>query len=125
MGRHERIQNSMALRVPRSHAYRDPRPEVTASTIAAYAREHSMDALKVLIEIMNDYEVAPEHRMRAANHLLDRGIGKPRQTVEIEGDVNVNHVHVDSGMRGLYDALLKERGVNGETIDGEVLKTEG
>ena len=36
-----------------------------------------------------------------------------------------NCVHVDSGMRGLYDALLKERGVNGETIDGEVLKTEG
>jgi hypothetical protein len=74
------------------------RPKALRSVEAA-AREHTEAAIKTLAEIMNDTEQAPAARVTAASTLLDRGWGKARQEVHLEGEVDV---------RSLTDAQLDE-----------------
>lgn len=51
-------------------------------TIAEMAKEHGEKALSVLVEVATDLETPPQARVAAANALLDRGYGKPMQTVD-------------------------------------------
>ena len=51
------------------------------------AKQFTDDALMVLSEIMRSSE-SDAARVAAANSILDRGHGKPRQSVEVEADVN-------------------------------------
>ena len=52
------------------------------------AEDHIEDALKVLVDAMKDPD--PKVRIAAANAILDRGMGKPKQSVEMKADVT-NH----------------------------------
>ena len=47
------------------------------------AREHTQDAIKTLVKIMNSTKAPPAARVAAANSILDRGYGKPAQDVTV------------------------------------------
>ena len=49
--------------------------------IKALARKHDEAAIATLAEIMNSPDAKPGERVAAANALLDRGHGKPAQTI--------------------------------------------
>lgn len=53
--------------------------------IAKVARVYSLRALETIISVMEDPEEAGSVRLAAANALLDRAHGKPKQMTEISG----------------------------------------
>jgi hypothetical protein len=59
------------------------RPKVIAH-IRDKAREYTVEALETLAAVMRDKRAPAAARVSAANALLDRGYGKPLQTVEGE-----------------------------------------
>jgi hypothetical protein len=63
-----------------------------AVDIAALAREHGPQCIDVLVELLND----PDKKLRAvvACALLDRGYGRPRQTVEATDAHSVALLHL-------------------------------
>jgi hypothetical protein len=60
------------------------RPKVLGE-VQALAREYTAEAVETLRDIMRDKEAAPAARSYAANAILDRGYGKPSQTVNMTG----------------------------------------
>jgi len=61
-------------------------PNKATKDLAEAAREYTHEALKVMVAIMRD-ESAPEAaRISAAEAVLCRGYGKPKQSVELAGD---------------------------------------
>jgi hypothetical protein len=50
------------------------------------AKEYTLEAIKTLVEIMRDAESGRQARIMAANSLLDRGHGKPTQTIAGDPD---------------------------------------
>jgi hypothetical protein len=53
--------------------------------VEALAREYSRPALITLAKIMEDEKAPHAARVSAATHLLDRGLGKPKQPTELTG----------------------------------------
>jgi hypothetical protein len=49
--------------------------------VIALAREHTSKAVSVLAEVMKQFDANPSARVAAATALLDRGWGKPAQTL--------------------------------------------
>ena len=72
------------------------RPKVVADVQNA-AREHSGEAIETLAQIMCDPKAPAAARIAAASALLDRGYGKPLQTVDAN-NTNVNYVLSDQPM---------------------------
>jgi hypothetical protein len=60
--------------------------------IRSLARSHTRTALKVLAGIMNCTDATAAARVAAANAILDRGWGKPRQAIE-NGDEPFEVIH--------------------------------
>ena len=61
------------------------------------AKSHTRQALNTLISVMNDTSAPSASRVTAATALLDRGWGKPQQSVEARvsvGDVGVTAAEV-------------------------------
>ena len=50
-------------------------------------KEYAPEAVNTLLEIMRDGDVAANHRITAANSILDRGFGKPRPEETISSSV--------------------------------------
>ena len=71
------------------------------------AREHTKEALSALVEILNDKAAPAAARVSAASAILDRGYGKPQQTI----DANINKPHED------WLDELAQRGALGQ-VDG-------
>lgn len=55
--------------------------------IAEMAKEHAEAALNVLVTIANSAKASDAARVAAANAILDRGYGKARQSVDLEGQL--------------------------------------
>jgi hypothetical protein len=55
----------------------------TPTDIRSLARGHTETALKTLAGIMGQTDAPPSARVSAATALLDRGWGKPQQTVDM------------------------------------------
>ncbi len=55
----------------------------TPTDIRSLARSHTQKALNVLAGIMEQADAPPAARVSAAQALLDRGWGKPAQTVDM------------------------------------------
>jgi len=51
-------------------------------TLSEAAREHSPEALRVLVDALSN----PDTALAAAKEILDRGFGRPAQAVEITGE---------------------------------------
>jgi hypothetical protein len=61
------------------------------ATLKEMAAEHTADALGTLVDIMQDVGNPPAARVSAATQILDRGHGKPTQTIAGDPD---NPLHV-------------------------------
>ena len=59
---------------------RRPRAAVRVRDLA---REHTEDAIKTLVSVMNSEKSTPGEKTRAAVALLDRGWGKPLQSMDL------------------------------------------
>ena len=60
------------------------RPKVVGE-VQALARELTTEAVETLRDIMRDKKAAPAARGFAANSILDRGYGRPSQTISSTG----------------------------------------
>lgn len=54
--------------------------------IKELAREHADKAIRALVEALDD----PRQKVAAAQALLDRGFGKPKQEVEASGSISIS-----------------------------------
>ncbi len=54
--------------------------------IGALARSHCTTAIQVVRGILNNSETPPQVKLQAATILMDRGLGKPAQAIQIKGD---------------------------------------
>lgn len=70
--------------------------------LAAMAKDHAYDALRVLAEIMNNEDAMQSSRISAAVAILDRAYGKPSQSIIGPGP-NGEHV-VTSITRRIVDS---------------------
>ena len=52
-----------------------------ANTLEALAQAHEVEALSLLIDTLRNTDVKIEHRLKAAESVLERARGKPRQPV--------------------------------------------
>ena len=64
-----------------------PRVGPNGETLAEMARAYTVDAVKVLVEVMQAVAHEPKDRITAALALLDRGWGKPKESVDIDARV--------------------------------------
>lgn len=75
------------------------RPSGAKTKAGADVREAAQaftdDAISTLAEIMKDSDNPAAARVAAANALLDRGYGKPKQETELTGDVGLRIVIID------------------------------
>lgn len=53
--------------------------------IKELARQHADAAIQALVEALSD----PKQRVAAAQALLDRGFGKPKQEIEASGSLSI------------------------------------
>ena len=58
--------------------------KLTPFKLVALAREHSDAAIRFLVSAMEDPDMPPPVRLRAAEVLLDRGWGKAAQSVSVD-----------------------------------------
>jgi len=52
--------------------------------IRSLARSHTESAIKVLVGIMNQPKAPAASRVAAAQAILDRGWGKPKESIEVD-----------------------------------------
>lgn len=64
-------------------------PNKATASIRDAARSYTEDALRTLVEVMNDKEQPGRARVGAANAILDRGYGKPKQEVGAQLDASL------------------------------------
>ena len=62
------------------------RPREVAE-VRELAQEHTPEAISTLVEIMKNKDSKDAARVAAATALLDRGYGRPGQSVEVKGAV--------------------------------------
>lgn len=86
--------------------------------------QHAEEARDVLLEIMRDVTAEPPVRLKAANDILDRALGKPTQqhNVSSENEGQTVNLTVLQGMpehevRMLLDAVTRLNQSNGEGPD--------
>lgn len=61
---------------------RSPRVGPNGETLTQLARAHTTEALQVLVDVATDKMAEPNHRVSAAVAILDRGWGKPKESVD-------------------------------------------
>ena len=69
-------------------------PNKTTASIREAAQQYTDEALKTLVEVMGDETAPPAARVAAANSLLDRGHGKPRQELDVDHKGELTHLIV-------------------------------
>ena len=88
-----------------------PRGKVSAAKllVAEAAREHAEDALSVLVAIAKDPEAPASARVSAANHILDRGYGKPVAPQEAEATDRLAQAIMEINRRGSAAPIATEK----------------
>ncbi len=72
------------------------RPKVTLAdgrSLSEVAREHTVAAINVLLEVAQSKEQPAAARVSAATALLDRGWGRPTQAIVANVDMSASLVH--------------------------------
>jgi hypothetical protein len=62
-------------------------PNRLTSSLKQYAAQYGTEAIDKLVEVMRNPEAPLNSVVAAARELLDRGFGKPVQTVEVSGEI--------------------------------------
>ncbi len=70
------------------------------------ARQHTESAINTLVKIMGDSDATPSSRVGAATALLDRGWGRPAQTIEASVNPGVNQAALEIALGDSAIALL-------------------
>lgn len=71
---------------------RSPRVGPNGETVAQLARAHTAGAIDTLVALFDNAD--PDVKMRAANSILDRGWGKPKESVDIDANVKGSGVPI-------------------------------
>lgn len=79
-------------------------PNKATAAVKEAAQSFTKDALSTLAEIMRNPEHPAAARVSAANALLDRGHGKPTQSVELDGSLDIE-AHISEIRRTVVDPL--------------------
>ena len=69
-------------------------PNKATASIREAAQQYTDEALKTLVEVMGDETAPHAARVAAANSLLDRGHGKPRQELDVDHKGELTHLIV-------------------------------
>jgi hypothetical protein len=81
------------------------------------ARQHTETAIKTLAEIMNDKSEAGRARAAAAEVLLSRGWGAPKQQVEVEHSIkSMSDEEIDARLANILAALGGAGAVGREAV---------
>lgn len=103
-----------------------PREMAQAFTKAVYERAqnelkaHTVKAAETVAKIMLDKNVEPDIRLKAANTLLDRGLGKAPQTINHSVDV--------TGFEQVFEGIFSGRREDsraGKIVDAEIVDDPG
>jgi hypothetical protein len=78
------------------------RPKVVGE-VQALAREHTKEAVETLRDIMLDKKAPPAARVAAANSILDRGYGRPSQTINPGGRDKPLDQMTDAELQAIID----------------------
>jgi len=73
---------------------RSPRVGPNGETVAELARAHTKEAIDCLVEVLTGKANEARDRIAAANALLDRGWGKPKESVDLDARVEGNAIPV-------------------------------
>ena len=79
--------------------------------VKALCRNHSVEAIGALVEVMNSPSAPPPARVAAANSILDRAFGRP--TTMVEAKVST------------YDNMTEQELIEfivGQTIEGDAVR---
>lgn len=88
----------------RKPGVRDKATGEQRASLEELARTHTEAALAVLAKVMNEGE-SESARVSAANSMLDRGYGRPRQAVDMSGDLNHKIENADAKFGAVAGAL--------------------
>ena len=69
-------------------------PNKATASIREAAQQYTETALETLVAVMGDETAPPAARVAAANSLLDRGHGKPRQALDVDHKGELTHLIV-------------------------------
>jgi len=79
-------------------------------------RENTEVAVKTLIDVASDPDVSPGARVAAACALLDRGYGRPTQSVDIKQEVSLGVQHL-AALKAINAQFAEEKEAERKTID--------
>jgi len=86
------------------------------------ARKHVKKAIDTLVLLLTDPDASPRMKFDAANALLDRAYGKPRESLEVSSESRTFSVNATAAdMRSEIMGELQSLGLlghNGPTLDG-------
>ena len=97
---------------------RKPTASTNSRTIEAvnnYARGRSKRALEIIGSIMEDETAPTAVRLKAAEMMLDRAIGKPTMKVEKTVDINIQQQHLEA-LKNAADLRLKAIQANKDKV---------
>lgn len=99
------------------------RPKAAAEMVRL-AREHTPEAIATIAKIMRDAKAPKAARIAAAGMLLDRGWGKPKEHVTLDGEVELHVVGIDAPPRETREQWIarRERELAALTIEHEPVK---
>lgn len=86
-------------------------------SVKALALNHSEEALNLMVTIMNDPEAPPAVRV-AADKVLDRAIGKPKQEVEMTAEVGYVDV---AALNAIYKRNMEKSKADHEDMEARRL----
>lgn len=72
-------------------------------TVGEICAPHSQEAIETLVAVMQDTKAPHPSRVTAANFILDRVFGKPKQSVEMAGE---DGAPIEVSLRGGVSGLL-------------------
>jgi hypothetical protein len=67
--------------------------------IEEVARDHTAEALATLVRVCTDAFAPPAAQVAAANALLDRGWGKPKQAIDAKGTLTLEQLVLASNAK--------------------------
>ena len=79
-------------------------------------RENTEVAVKTLIDVASDPDVSPGARVAAACALLDRGYGRPTQSVDITQEVSLGDQHL-AALKAINARAAEEQEAKCKIID--------
>ena len=109
--------------------HHSPKPSPKGRTmekINNLARRHSERAIHLLVKTMDDEDAAWNTRIRAAELILDRALGKPVTPTEIkvDGDISIQHQHL-LAIKAMADKRLQSHDADHQKLKYADTKVAG